>query len=133
MALETHTISRRPGSVAKLVVREHSLYPTSYPQTSSRLHASMAMLPDVEKEAAEMCVVLIGRQKEGLWHWKHARYKDAPEQSQSQWCNITHRTQRRTHQLCDCSGPSRYCACFQRHGPSCWLPIKTTHIVYASF
>ena len=45
-----------------------------------------------------MCVVLIVRQQEGPWRWKHARYLDGPDQSQSGWCENTHRTQRHTHQ-----------------------------------
>ena len=43
-------------------------------QHSSRLHASITMLPDGKNEESKMCVVLIGRQQEG------------------------HPTQRRTHQ-----------------------------------
>ena len=33
MALETRAIFRRPGAVAKSVVREHASYPTLYPPT----------------------------------------------------------------------------------------------------
>ena len=44
-----------------------------------------------------MCVVFIGRQQERPWRWKHARYIDDPEQSQSGWCENTYRTQRRNN------------------------------------
>ena len=67
-------------------------------QRSSRLHASMIMLRDGEKEESTMCVVLIVRQQEGPWRWKHARYLDGLEQLQSRLCENTHLTQLCTHQ-----------------------------------
>ena len=45
MSSETQAISRRPGAVAKLVMQEHSLYPTLYPPallTSARLNDNVA-------------------------------------------------------------------------------------------
>ena len=70
--------------------RTHQLYP--------RLHASMILLHDGQKEESTMCVVLVGRQQEGPLRRKHAKYLDGLEQSQSWWCKHTHSTQVCTHQ-----------------------------------
>ena len=53
---------------------------------SPRLHVSMIMLRDDEKEALKMCVVLI------------AQYLDGLEQLQSWLCENTHRAQPRNNQ-----------------------------------
>ena len=58
--------------------RTHQRYP--------RLHVSMIMLRDDEKEALKMCVVLI------------AKYLDGLEQLQSWLCDNTHRAQPRNNQ-----------------------------------
>ena len=53
---------------------------------SKRLQASNIILPDGEKQASTICVVLI------------ARYLDSPEESQFWWCEKTHHNQHHTHQ-----------------------------------
>ena len=67
-------------------------------QRSPRMHASMIMLPDGEKEVSTVSVALIGCHQEGPWRWKYARCLDGPEQLQSWLCKKTHRTQCLTHQ-----------------------------------
>ena len=52
-------------------------------QRSPCLQASIIMLPDGEKEASTICVVLIGYQQEGPWRQKHAQYLYGPEQLKS--------------------------------------------------
>ena len=66
-------------------------------QCSLSLQASMLVLPNGEKEASTMCVVLVGCQEEGSWRQQRAQYLDGPEQSQSWWCGYIHRTERLTH------------------------------------
>ena len=72
MASETRAISRRPEqSQSWLCENTHRAQCLTHQQYPRR-QASMIMLTDDEKEASKMCVVFIGRQKEGTWRRKHA-------------------------------------------------------------